>query len=226
MRLFLRIFAMSLGALGIGNANASQQPCGNGEVMGIGVCDIPSFCCSEFGYCDDIAEHCDPSTCWSGPSCSRRGAHCGGGIVGTGVCEDSSLCCSELGYCDSNEAHCDPSTCWSGPECPREGTPCGSGIPGTGLCEDTSLCCGLYGRCDSTPEHCDAASCSSNSVDSCTRDAAVLVNGLFTSAPTSEPTADQKVSSSNRRLTFAWPSILVTLISIYNGVQYEWFAFC
>jgi hypothetical protein len=162
------------------------SPCGNGTV-GSGLCEDASLCCSAGGYCDSTAEHCNSSTCLSGPDCSRRGAPCGNGIVGTGLCKDSSLCCSKYGYCDITAEHCDPSTCWSGPECPRYGPPCGGGIIGTGLCEDASLCCDQYGDCGSTAEHCDSATCYSSPDDSCTREAAVPVSGI-TLRPNLEPT--------------------------------------
>lgn len=153
-------------------AASSDPPCGGGNV-GSGLCEDPSQCCSEWGYCGNSADHCNPTTCWSGPGCPQRGASCGNGIIGTGLCDDSSLCCSQFGYCGSDAEYCDASTCWSGPNCPRSGTPCGDGTVGTGLCDDVTLCCSQYGYCDTTAEHCDVTTCYSSPDNSCTRDAAV-----------------------------------------------------
>ena len=171
--------------------NGQQQSCGDG-VVGNGLCQDASLCCSEWGYCGNTLQHCDPNKCWSGPGCSRRGAPCGNGVVGTGVCEELSHCCSESGYCDNTEAHCDVQTCWSGPGCPQDGVPCGDGIIGNGLCADSSLCCSKFGYCGSTVEHCDPSTCYSRPDNTCTREAAVQTPGTppvppSSNAPTSSP---------------------------------------
>lgn len=186
MRL-VRFTLLFLAALGTVKA-LLEQPCGGGTV-GSGLCEVPTLCCSEFGYCDTTAEHCDPSTCWSGPDCSRRGSPCGGGIVGTGLCEDSSLCCSQYGYCGSTDEYCDAATCWDGPGCPRVGTPCGDGTVGSGLCEDASLCCSQYGYCGSTAEYCDPTTCYSSPDNSCTREAAASVGVSPIQVPSLPPSA-------------------------------------
>ena len=50
-------------------------PCGGG-VVGTGLCEESSLCCSEYGYCGSSSEYCDAATCYSSPdnSCTRKAA--------------------------------------------------------------------------------------------------------------------------------------------------------
>lgn len=203
-------------------ANGSQSPrratsgepwCGDGTT-GNGLCADASFCCSEHGFCGDTEQHCDASTCHSGPGCSRRGVPCGDGVVGTGVCEDPEYCCSDSGWCDYSEEHCNPNTCWSGPGCPtQDGVPCGDGVVGSGLCDDPSFCCSEFGYCDYTFEHCDTSSCYSSPDNSCTREAAVgrIPGYSSTSMPSVAPSSNISTSAISDDQAIASASLVIDI---------------
>lgn len=124
------------------SGTSNDTPCGGGKI-GNGLCQDPSHCCSEWGWCAVYAAHCDTSTCYSNPdnSCTRPGAvkrqqpptfppsppttpspsralptSCGVGFLGNKLCEDPSHCCSQWGWCGVSAEHCDINTCYSSPD--------------------------------------------------------------------------------------------------------------
>ncbi|KAJ3233562.1 hypothetical protein HDU78_006366 [Chytriomyces hyalinus] len=144
-----------------------DDSCGNG-IIGSGVCDDSSLCCSPYGWCGSSPEHCgtgseQQSSDNYAPDTSSSSS-CGLGFVGNGKCDDSSLCCSPYGWCGSSPEHCTAGQSGNGVsennDQPQQGSSdsqqgsCGLGFIGNGKCDDSSLCCSPYGWCGSSPEHC------------------------------------------------------------------------
>ncbi|KAJ3228057.1 hypothetical protein HDU81_006366 [Chytriomyces hyalinus] len=164
------LLALALVQQGLAIPLAKRDSCGDG-VVGNGVCDDSSLCCSPYGWCGSTPEHCgtgneqqssDNFTPANADTSSS--ASCGLGFVGNGKCDDSSLCCSPYGWCGSTPEHCAGDQSGNGVSennnQPAQGSSdnqqgsCGNGLVGNGKCDDSSLCCSPYGWCGSTPEHC------------------------------------------------------------------------
>ncbi|KAI8829695.1 hypothetical protein BJ741DRAFT_622055 [Chytriomyces cf. hyalinus JEL632] len=164
---------LSLAALvqqGLAIPLVKRDSCGDG-IVGSGVCDDASLCCSPYGWCGSSPEHCGTGSEQQSSdnfapanADTSSSSSCGLGFVGNGKCDDSSLCCSPYGWCGSSPEHCTAGQSGNGvsennnqPEqvsSDNQQGSCGLGFIGNGKCDDSSLCCSPYGWCGSSPEHC------------------------------------------------------------------------
>ena len=95
----------NLGSFGSTSETYSESGmCGGGN-RGDGVCEDTSLCCSQWGWCGNIREHCDHTLDVDYNPASEKGT-CGGGYRGNGFCTDGS-CCSKWGWCGTTISHCD-----------------------------------------------------------------------------------------------------------------------